>query len=254
MPLRSTPARGEAGAGAQAPAPLVLAPGLMCDRTVWEPLLPQLARVATCQVAEYGDANDLEQMARRLLDAAPQRFALAGHSMGGRVALEVVRAAPERVVRLALLDTGYRALPAGEAGEEETRKRHELLAIAEQQGVRAMAQRWAQGMVDPNRLHDAALIAAIVSMFERKTVQTFAAQIRALLERPDATELLARIRVPTLVLCGRQDGWAPVRQHEEIAARIGGAATLRVIENAGHMCTMEQPAAVAEALLQWLQR
>ena len=157
-------------------------------------------------------------------------------------------------MRLALLDTGYRALPTGEAGEEERRKRHELLAIARQQGVRAMAQRWAQGMVDPRRLHDRELIEAIVSMFERKSVPIFAAQVRALLERPDATELLARIRVPTLVLCGRQDSWAPVPQHEEIAARIGGAATLRVIENAGHMCTMEQPAAVAEALLQWLQR
>jgi pimeloyl-ACP methyl ester carboxylesterase len=254
MPLRSVQEALDPTSPRQAPAPLVLAPGLMCDRTVWEPLLPQLAGVATCQVAEYGDANDLEQMARRLLDAAPQRFALAGHSMGGRVALEVVRAAPERVVRLALLDTGYRALPAGEAGEEERRKRHELLAIAEQQGVRAMAQRWAQGMVDPNRLHDGPLIEAIVSMFERKSVQIFAAQVRALLERRDATQLLARIGVPTLVLCGRQDGWAPVHQHEEIAARIGGAATLQVIENAGHMCTMEQPAAVAEALLQWLQR
>jgi pimeloyl-ACP methyl ester carboxylesterase len=254
MSIRPTQAAHERAAPGQPPAQLVLAPGLMCDRTVWEPLLPQLARVATCQVGEYGDADDLEQMAQRLLDAAPQRFALAGHSMGGRVALEVVRAAPERVVRLALLDTGYRALPAGEAGEEERRKRHELLTLAQQRGVRAMAQRWAQGMVDPERVHDAALIEAIVSMFERKTVQTFAAQIQALLERPDATELLARIRVPTLVLCGRHDGWAPVPQHEAIAARIGGAATLCVIENAGHMCTMEQPAAVAEALLHWLQR
>jgi pimeloyl-ACP methyl ester carboxylesterase len=254
MSIRPTQAVHGRAAPRQAPAQLVLAPGLMCDRTVWDPLLPQLARVAICRVTEYGDANDLEQMAHRLLDAAPQRFALAGHSMGGRVALEVVRAAPERVARLALLDTGYRALPAGEAGEEERRKRHELLALAQQQGVRAMAQRWAQGMVHPDRLHDGELIEAIVSMFDRKTVQTFAAQIHALLERPDATELLAHIRVPTLVLCGRQDGWAPVRQHEEIAARLGGAATLRVIENAGHMCTMEQPAAVAEALLQWLQR
>lgn len=241
-------------APAGAPARLVLVPGLMCDRAVWGPLLPQLARVATCRVVEHGDADSLVRMAHRVLDAAPPRFALAGHSMGGRVALEVMRAAPERVVRLALLDTGYRARPPGEAGDDEARKRHELLALAEQQGVRAMAQRWVQAMVHPDRLRDGELIEAIVSMFERKTAQAFAAQVHALLERPDAADVLTRIRVPTLVLCGRQDSWAPVAQHAEIAALIGEAATLRVIEDAGHMCTMERPAAVGEALLQWLQR
>lgn len=231
---------------------LVLVPGLMCDRAVWEPLLPQLAGAATCRVVDPGDANSLVRMAHRVLDAAPQRFALAGHSMGGRVALEVLRAAPERIARLALLDTGYRALPAGEAGAAERRKRQELLALAEQRGVRAMAQRWVQAMVHPDRLRDGELIETIVAMFERKTAQTFAAQIHALLERPDAADVLAHIRVPTLVLCGRQDSWAPVPQHEEIAALIGGHATLRVIEEAGHMATIEQPAAVGQALLQWL--
>lgn len=234
-------------------ADLVLVPGLMCDAAVWEPLLPSLSAVATCRVVDHGDADDLALMARRLLDAAPARFALAGHSMGGRVALEVMRLAPDRVERLALLDTGYRARASGAAGDEEARKRQALLDVARTQGVRAMAQRWVQDMVHPARLADAALIERIVAMFERKSADTFARQIRALLERPDATDVLRRVRVPTLVMCGRADGWAPVSQHEEIAALLPpGVAMLRVVDDAGHMSTMERPGAVADVMLEWL--
>jgi pimeloyl-ACP methyl ester carboxylesterase len=232
---------------------LILVPGLMCDAAVWQPLLPRLAPVAACRVVDHGDADDLALMARRLLDAAPPRFALAGHSMGGRVALEVMRLAPARVERLALLDTGYRARAAGAAGDDEARKRQALLDVARTQGVRAMALRWVQDMVHPARLDDAALIERIVAMFERKSADTFARQVRALLERPDATDVLRSVQVPTLVMCGRADGWAPVAQHEEIAALIPpGVATLRVVDDAGHMSTMERPDAVADVMLEWL--
>jgi len=231
--------------------PLLLVPGLMCDRAVWDPLVPALGQSQACIVVDHGDADSLAAMARRLLDAAPPRFALAGHSMGGRVALEVMRQAPARVSRLALLDTGYRARAAGGAGEAEARQRGELLSIARSQGVRAMASTWAQGMVHPARLADTALIESIVAMFERKTADIFAAQVAALLARPDAAGVLGGIRVPTLVLCGRQDGWAPVAQHQEIVERIPDAV-FEVIDDAGHMCTMEQPAAVAAALRRWL--
>ena len=95
--------------------PLVLVPGLMCDHAVWAPVLPALAAGRRCHVIDHGDARSLATMASRLLDSAPARFALAGHSMGARVALEVVRQAPARVSRLALLDTGYLPRPAGAA-------------------------------------------------------------------------------------------------------------------------------------------
>ena len=233
--------------------PLTLIPGLMCDQAVWSPLLPALSARAACQIADHGNANSLTVMAQQILDKAPARFALAGHSMGGRVALEVTRLAPARVLRLALLDTGYTALPAGAAGEEEAVKRHALLDIARKQGVRAMATQWVQGMVDPARLDDAALIESIVAMFERQSADVFAQQITALLARPDATPVLRSVQVPTLVLCGRADSWSPPAQHEQIAALVPGAR-LHVIDNAGHMCTMERPDAVAQALLAWLQR
>ena len=191
-------------------------------------------------------------MAERVLATAPPTFALAGHSMGGRVAVEIVRRAPKRVQRLALLDTGWRPLAAGAAGDEERAGRYALLAIARSDGLRAMGRAWVRRMVHPERLDDATLIDAILDMIERQTPDRFEEQIEALLARPDAEPVLRRIDCPTLVLCGRQDGWSPVAQHEEIAAMTGGA-TLEVIDNCGHMAPMEAPARVADALLRWLR-
>ena len=231
--------------------PLLLVPGLMCDHTVWEPLLPALTAGRACTVVDHGMADSLPRMAQQLLDTAPDRFAIAGHSMGARVALEVLRQAPGRVTRVALLDTGYQARASGAAGEEEARKRHALLALARGQGVRAMATAWVQGMVHPARLGDAPLIEAILAMFERKSADVFACQIQALLERPDASDVLASLQVPTLILCGRQDGWAPVAQHQAMQ-RLAPGSVLNVIEDAGHMAPMERPEAVTGALVDWL--
>ena len=231
--------------------PLVLVPGLMCDHAVWAPVLPALAAGRSCSVVDHGNARSLATMASRLLEGAPVRFALAGHSMGARVALEVVRLAPARVSRLALLDTGYLPRPAGAAGEDEAHKRHALLHTARTHGVRAMAGEWVRGMVQPERLNDQGLIEDIVAMFERKSAEIFECQIAALLARPDASSVLAGLSVPTLLLCGRQDGWAPLVQHQAMQALVPGAV-LEVIENAGHMAPMERPDAVASALQRWL--
>ena len=233
--------------------PLLLVPGLMCDHTVWDPLLPQLTVLPTCQVVDHGEADSLTQMASQLLRDAPPRFCLAGHSMGARVGLEVLRLAPERVAGVALLDTGYLPLPAGLPGEEEVRKRMNLLQIAQNQGVREMAQTWAQGMVHPDRLRDAPLMEAILQMFERKSADIFAKQLHALIHRPDGSDVLSRIPVPTLIGCGRQDAWSPPAQHEAMH-KLAPHATLDIYDDAGHMAPMEQPQAVAESLLRWLAR
>ena len=168
--------------------PLLLLPGLMCDEATWSPLYPWLSAAGDCVSLQHGLADSVEAMAAQVLRLAPPRFALAGHSMGGRVAIEVWRQAPERVLALALLDTGYQARAAGPKGEEEAAKRHALLAVARRDGVRAMAQQWVQGMVHPERLRDAALVESVVAMFERKTPEVFAAQIAALLARPSSLE------------------------------------------------------------------
>lgn len=232
--------------------PLVLVPGLMCDQAVWQPLLPALSPHAQCLVVDHGQADSLTQMAEQLLVQAPQRFALAGHSMGGRVALEVMRLAPDRVTHLGLLDTGYLARAMGEVGEEEAHKRQLLLNVARTQGVRAMAMQWVQGMVAPQRLGDAVLIEDIVSMFERQSADIFARQIRALLARPDATPVLRSVQVPTLVLCGAQDSWSPLAQHQAMAALMPAHPAVTCIAESGHMSMMERPQAVAQAMMDWL--
>lgn len=230
---------------------LLLLPGLLCDRAAWAPVLPHLRRAAECSVPDYADETTLSAMAERVLADAPPTFALAGHSMGGRVALEVVRRAPGRVERLALLDTGCRARPPGAAGDGERAGRHALLASAREHGMRAMARTWVQPMVHPERLADAALIDAIVAMFARRTPKQFAGQIEALLARPDATDVLRAVACPALVLCGREDGWAPPSQHEEMAALVPGAR-LAILDRCGHMAPMERPDAVGAALVEWL--
>ena len=231
--------------------PLLLVPGLMCDHTVWDPLLPQLSPLHVCTVVDHGDANSLSQMAVQLLQEAPPLFYIAGHSMGGRVALEVLRIAPERVAGVALLDTGHLPKLSGPAGEEEVRKRMHLLQIAQDQGVRAMASEWVKGMVHPDRLADADLIERILAMFDRKDATVFAHQLHALIHRPDASDVLSSLRVPTLILCGRQDTWSSPAQHEAMH-QLAPHAVLAVIEEAGHMAPMERPDGVATELLRWL--
>ena len=232
---------------------LFLIPGLMCDHSVWQPLLPALSPLAQCHIVDHGDADDLGEMARRVLAQAPERFAVAGHSMGGRVVLEILRQAPQRVSHVGLLDTGFKPLPEGVAAEEERRKRQALLDIARQQGVRAMASEWVKGMVAPHRLGDTVLLGEILDMFERKSADTFARQIRALLARPDGTGVLQRIDVPTLVLCGEQDSWSPPAQHQAMTDVMPLHPPVHVVPGAGHMVTMEQPPAVAQAVCDWLR-
>jgi pimeloyl-ACP methyl ester carboxylesterase len=232
---------------------LILLPGLLCDRTVWEPQLPSLEAFAHCHVADYALADSLGAMAETVLAKAPERFAIAGHSMGGRVAFEILRRAGERVTHVALMDTRTHAKPPGEAGDKEAQGRYELLEMAQARGMRAMAEKWVQGMVHPSRLADAVLMEEILSMFERKSPDIFAAQIQALLGRPDASAVLAGIRVPALILCGREDAWSQLAWHQEMA-RVVPHAHLEVVEECGHMATLERPTQVARAMVSWLKR
>jgi pimeloyl-ACP methyl ester carboxylesterase len=229
---------------------LVLIPGLLCDATVWLHQRRALADIADVRVSDHGTRDSLAAMARAIVDSAPPRFAVAGHSMGGRVALEVYRAAPKRVSGLALLDTGYSALAPGMAGEREVQGRLALVEMARRDGMRAMAREWVKGMVHSKRLSDAALVEPILDMFESKTPEIYAAQTRALINRLDARRVLNSIRVPTLVLCGREDSWAPVQRHLEMSAGIAGSTFVEV-PDCGHMCTMERPEPVTAAMKKW---
>jgi len=224
-----------------------LLPGLLCDETIWSGQRDALGEFADVVIPDFRYVNSIPAMAQLVLDAAPERFSMAGHSMGGRVALEVVRMAPDRVERLALLDTGVHPRAAGEES-----KRGELVDLARSQGMAAMAARWLPPMLHPAMLHPdhAGLLEVLTQMVMRSTPETFANQQRALLDRPDARAVLPLIQCPALVLCGRQDTWSPVSQHEEIAAAIP-QAKLVIVDDCGHMSPVEQPAVVSNALREW---
>jgi len=223
---------------------VVLLPGLLCDETIWSHQREVLGKFADVVVPDFRYVSSISAMAQLVLDAAPERFSVAGHSMGGRVALEVFRMAPDRIERLALLDTGVHP----RAADEES-KRWPLVDLARSEGMAAMAARWLPPMLHPDH---SALMEPLTEMVMRSTPETFANQQRALLDRPDAREVLPLIQCPTLVLCGRQDIWSPVSQHEQIAASIPNAK-LAIVEECGHMSPVEQPAAVTKWLSSHLQ-
>ncbi|NBS73489.1 MAG: alpha/beta hydrolase [Betaproteobacteria bacterium] len=232
---------------------LVLLPGLMCNDVSWQPVLDQLHAHATCQLIDHGNANTLVQMAEHVSKVAPPQFCMAGHSMGGRVALQVCRLVPHRIQKLALMGTGYHALPAGQEGIDEKNKRQSFLDLAQTKGVRRLAIAWVQGMVSPEHLKDAALIERIVQMFEIKSADIYGYQVNALLTRPDATDVLKNLNMPTCVVTGEFDSWATPEQHQEICDLIPSKPQLNVIKDSGHMMMMENPQGTLDVLVKWLR-
>ena len=226
---------------------LVLLPGFLCDQTVWKHQIAGLKDVADAVCMEWSsEHNSIVAMAEAVLRWAPPTFALAGHSMGGRVAFQVYRLAPERVTRIAVFNTGSDA-----RSESEEPGRRKLLSIARSQGMRAMAVEWLKGMLPPYRQNDTPLVEEIIAMFERKSPDLFEIQMLALLGRPNATPLLAGIQCPALVLTGRDDAWSPPARHLDMAQWIP-KSELVLVPKCGHMSTMERPDEVTAAMRRWL--
>jgi pimeloyl-ACP methyl ester carboxylesterase len=225
---------------------ILLLPGLLCDASVWTAQIEALRPHAQVLVADFSQHDSLEAMARSALAMAEGPIIAIGHSMGARVAMEMVHLAPERIRKLVLIDTG---IDSRREGEEA--KRQVLVDLAFAEGMGALADRWLPPMVHVDRVEDVALLAPLKEMVMRATPEQHQRQIRALLNRPNLLPRLADITCPTLVMVGRQDRWSPLAQHEEMAARIPHAE-LVVIEDSGHMTLLEQPEQVSNALLRWL--
>jgi pimeloyl-ACP methyl ester carboxylesterase len=203
---------------------------------------------------EWAPEHDsIVAMAEAVLRWAPPTFALAGHSMGGRVAFQILRLAPDRVMRVAVFNTGADARPPGEAGENEERGRRRLLDLARSQGMRPMAVEWLKGMLPPYRQNDTPLVEEIIQMFEGKSPDLFEIQMLALLGRPDATHFLRTIHCPALVLTGFDDAWSPPARHLQMAQSLP-FSELVVVPKCGHMSTMERPDEVTAAMREWLTR
>jgi len=225
---------------------LLFLPGLACDARIYA---PQLAAFPDSRAIDgYGTADSLAEMARIALDQAPDSFDLLGHSMGGRVALEVFRLAPERVRRLALVSTGVHSLREGEAA-----KRQALQAIGWNHGFAKLIDEWLPPMVaEANRLKPE-VYEPLRQMNVEAGQAVFDAQIHALLNRPEAESLLPQVACPALVMTGELDSWSGPEQHRQIAAAIPNSE-LVIVAGAGHMIQLEAPEAVNTAIARWLQR
>lgn len=227
--------------------PLVLVPGLLCDALLWQPQIGALADSADCWVAEHRQFDTIAQLAEQILTQCPfERFALAGLSMGGYLSFELIRQAPQRVTRLALLDTSARP-----DTPEQRVNRQRLIGIAHAGRFDTVIP-----MLWPMLVHEQAqpnpeLRAVIETMARNTGVAAYVRQQTAITMRIDSRPSLAAIDCPTLVLCGRDDQLTPLDRHQEIAGAIAGAR-LHVLERCGHMSTLERPRQVNDALRDWL--
>jgi pimeloyl-ACP methyl ester carboxylesterase len=226
--------------------PLILLPGLLCDEALWRPQVEGLKEVAEPLIIDLTKDDSFPAMARRALAAAPPSFALAGLSMGGYVAQEIMRQAPDRVEKLALLDTSGRA-----DTPEQAARRRGLIELSEKGEFKGVTPRLLPLLIHSARHEDEPLGAIVMGMAERVGKEAFLRQQKAIMGRPDGREDLRRIACPTLVLCGRQDALTPLALHEEIAGLVPGAKLI-VVEDCGHLSTLEKPATVTAAMRQWL--
>ena len=227
--------------------PVVLVPGLNCSARLYAAQIPLLWRFGPVTVAAHTRDDTIATIARRVFDDAPPRFALAGLSMGGYIALEIVRQAPNRVDRLALLDTNAR-----DDSPEAQEKRRANIALAENGRFEEAIELVWPMLVHPDRHNDAALKQIHVAMCHDVGAEAYVRQQCAILTRADSRPMLGSIKCPTLVLVGEQDVLTPPVLSEEMAAGIPGARLVKV-PHCGHLSTLEQPDAVNAALVEWMR-
>ena len=225
--------------------PLVFVPGLNCTAALWADQVAGLGAGRTVVVADHGRSETMTAIAADVLADAPPRFALAGLSMGGYVAMEILRTAPERVERLCLLDTR-----ADADAPEQSEVRRQLIEITRKGGFAKIAAMQYPRLVAPARLDDAVLQRVVRDMADATGPEAFVRQQQAILTRPDSRPSLAAIRCPTTVLVGADDQLTPPDLAADMAERIPGAR-LVVIPRAGHLSPLEAPEAVTRALREW---
>jgi pimeloyl-ACP methyl ester carboxylesterase len=229
-----------------APLPTLLVPGLTSSPRLYEPQIPALWQFGPVMVADQRRDDSIAAMARRILEQAPARFSLVGLSMGGYIAFELLRQAPARVARLALLDTSARP-----DAPVQSARRQELMELARTGRFGEIADLSYPLLVHPDRLDDQPLRELVRSMALETGAEAYIRQQTAIIHRCDSRPHLAAIACPTLVLVGDADQLTPPALAQEIAAGIAGAQ-LTVVPGSGHLSTLEQPQRVTAALVEWL--
>jgi len=227
--------------------PVVLVPGLNCSARLYAEQIPALWQFGPVTVGDHRRDDSMAAIARRILADAPPRFALAGLSMGGYIAFEILRQAAARVAKLALLDTG-----AGAEVPERTAQRKPLIALAQQGRFAEITEDQFPLLVHRSRHGDTVLKAQVRAMNQETGPEAYCRQQHAIMGRPDSRPGFAAISCPTLVLVGDEDQLTPPALAHEMAGGIRGAR-LVVVPECGHLSTMERPQAVTQALLDWMR-
>ena len=226
--------------------PLLFLPGLLNSSKIWRDQVEKLADLTTSIVGDLTVADSISGLAEAVLADAPDRFALAGLSMGGYVAFEIIRTAPDRVERLALLDTTARPDAA-----EQSAKRTVLVAQTRSEGLDPVIPQLLPGFLSPDGAQDPAMVQAVSEMAHEVGAEAFGRQQSAIMGRPDSRPDLPGIACPTLVIVGAEDTMTGGEIAQEMVDGIPGAV-LAEIPNAGHLSPLENPEAVTAALREWL--
>lgn len=228
--------------------PLVFLPGMMCDARLFGPQIAELSSEFSLMVSPVTRGERIEEIASGLLDELPQRFALAGLSMGGIVAMELLRRAPDRITRLALLDT----TPLAETPQAAAAREPQIVKVRAGRLGQVIRDEMLPNYIGPGPYRNE-VSELVMDMADALGPDTFVRQSRALQRRRDQQGTLRKCRVPTLVLCGEHDVLCPVKRHTFMAELIHGAV-LRVLDGAGHLPTLEAPAETTQALRDWLRQ
>ncbi len=227
--------------------PLVLLPGMMCDARLFGPQIEVLSEQGSVTVGDISGHDSMEALAAGVLDTAPPLFALGGLSMGGIVAMEIIRQAPERVAKLALMDTN----PKAEVDAVKALRAPQITKARAGQLEHVM-----RNEMKPRYLTDGPQRGAILDLCMDMALdlgaEAFVHQSVALRERPDQQETLRGVTVPTLILCGRDDALCPLARHELMHNLVSGSV-LEIIEHAGHLPTLEQAQHTTAALVRWME-
>lgn len=228
--------------------PLVLLPGMMCDARLFGPQIAELSADTAVMVAPITQGERIEEIASSLLDLLPKRFALAGLSMGGIVAMELLRRAPDRITRIALMDTN----PLAETPVIAANREPQIVKVRSGRMLEVMRDEMKPNYLAPGP-YRGEVLDLVMDMAETLGPDVFIRQSRALQRRKDQQATLRKCKVPTLVLCGAHDALCPVKRHTFMAELIP-FAELVVLEDAGHLPTLEQPAKTTAALRNWMQQ
>jgi pimeloyl-ACP methyl ester carboxylesterase len=226
--------------------PVLLVPGLDCSARVWAAQIPALWQYGPVTIADHTRQDSVDGIAAHILATAPPRFALAGVSMGGYVALAIQRAAPERIERLALVDT---SAIADDEDRKETRRRLQQLE-REDRFEEILAGGW-ESLVHPDNLDNEELKDVMREMRRETGKEASIRELQAVMDRPDSRDQLSAIAVPTLIAVGDKDGTTPPELSRQMAAAIPGSR-LAVVPGAGHLALLEQPEAMSRELVAWL--